>query len=66
MKEIHEIPSGIDVKVIGSDSSMRAIKAAIQNCEKAGVHNYKYLAQTDREISVNPMIYSYHAPKKQF
>ena len=42
MNEIKEIPKGIDVKIVGSDPSLDAIKAAIDFSEKAGVNKYRH------------------------
>jgi len=49
------LPKGIDVKVIGSDSSLKAIQASIENIESSDIQNFS--PNSSFEIKSNPMTF---------
>lgn len=65
MEETRKIKHELDVQLIGSDISIRAIETSTKNIEFANLDSYQGLFKHKMRPVINdPMIFSEHWPKQ--
>ena len=64
MNQVYSLPKDIDIKIIGSDKSHKAIDATLNNLRNAGVEDYKYEFKPEVNLTADPMIRSHLVPKQ--
>ena len=59
------LPGDLNVRVMGSDVSLNAVRAAISNIELAGIDGYRYTRTepVDYQLHEDPLQFCYHLPK---
>ena len=69
MEDLRKIKSDLDVQIIGSDVSLRAIDTASKNMEHAEISRFATEGVVDprrHPIINNPLVYGQHWPKISF
>lgn len=64
MSEIHKIKHELDVQLIGSDISIRAVETASNNVTHANLDSYQDLFNvSERQVINEPLVFCEHWPK---